>query len=56
MSGDTLTVGPMFCTLVACPTTHGQQFASLVDGRSSVDADGDELEIESADGSLVLTR
>jgi heat shock protein HslJ len=56
VSGDTLTVGPLVCTLIACPTGEGQQFAALLDGSTEVDADGDELEIESADGTLELTR
>ena len=56
MSGERLTVGPMVCTLIACPTTRGQEFAGLLEGTSDVDADGNELEIESPDGTLELTR
>jgi heat shock protein HslJ len=56
LNGDRLTAGPLACTLVACPTPRGQQFAGLLDGTSSVDIDDDELEIESSEGKLVLTR
>jgi heat shock protein HslJ len=56
LSGDTLTVSPLVCTLIACPTNRGQQFAGLLEGTTSVDADRNELEIESPDGTLDLTR
>ena len=56
MSGEQLTVGPLVCTLIACPTTRGQEFVSLLEGTTDVDADGSELEIESPDGTLELTR
>ena len=56
LSGETLTVGPLVCTLIACPTERGQEFAALLDGSTSVDGDGDELEIESSDGKLDFTR
>lgn len=51
-----LTSGPLACTLIACPTNRGQEFASLIDGTSTLDMDDDELEIESSDGTLNLTR
>ena len=51
-----LTAGPLVCTLIACPTNRGQEFASLIDGTSSLELDDDELEIESSDGRLLLTR
>jgi heat shock protein HslJ len=57
LEDDDLTVTPMACTLVACPTPRGEQFLSLIQGRSEVDTDGEaELEIESDRGSLELTR
>lgn len=56
LSGETLTVGPLACTLIACPTPRGQEFASIIDGASSIDVDDDEMEIESSEGTLVLTR
>jgi heat shock protein HslJ len=56
LSGDTLTVGPLICTLIACPTPRGQEFASIIDGTTSIDVDDDEIEIESSEGTLVLTR
>ena len=56
VDGDRLTVGPLACTLIACPTAEGQRFAALLDGTTSVDADENELEIESADGTLEFTR
>ena len=56
MSGDRLTVGPMVCTLIACPTGRGQEFTSLLEGTSEADADGNELELESPDGTLEFTR
>ena len=49
-------LGPLICTLVACPQPEGQQFAGIMDGTSQLDKDGDELEIESSEGTLVLTR
>lgn len=56
LNGGTLTSGPLICTLVACPQPEGQQFAGIIDGTSQLDKDGDELEIESSEGTLVLTR
>jgi heat shock protein HslJ len=56
LSDGTLNVGPLACTLIACPRPEGGQFASLIDGTTSVDKDEDELEIESSEGTLVLTR
>ena len=56
LNGDRLTVGPLVCTLIACGTGRGEQFASLIDGTSSVELEDGELEIESPDGELVLTR
>ena len=56
LDGDRLTVGPLACTLIACATGRGQEFASLIDGTTSVEREGRELEIESPDGELVLTR
>ena len=56
LNGDRLTVSPLTCTLIACPTSRGQQFAALLEGTSAVEADDGELEIESPDGELVLTR
>jgi heat shock protein HslJ len=56
VSGESLTVGPLVCTLIACPTARGQEFAALLDGTTEVDADGEELEIESPEGTLEFTR
>ena len=57
LSGGRLTAGPLACTLVACPTSRGQEFATLVDGSSELEIEDDgKLEIESAEGTLVLTR
>jgi heat shock protein HslJ len=57
LNGDTLTVGPLVCTLIACPTARGQQFATLLDGTGEVEIEDDrELEIESSEGTLILTR
>ena len=56
LSGGNLTVGPLICTLVACPTSRGQEFAGLIDGTASLDVEDDELEIESSDGRLEFTR
>lgn len=57
LSGDRLTTGPLACTLVGCPTNRGQEFATLVDGASEVEIEDDgKLEIESSEGTLVLTR
>ena len=56
LNGGNLTVGPLVCTLIACPTNRGQEFASLIDGTTSLELEDGELEIESSDGTLVLTR
>ena len=57
LSGGRLTAGPLACTLVACPTNRGQEFATLIDGASELEIEGDgKLEIESDEGTLVLTR
>jgi heat shock protein HslJ len=56
LSDGRLTVGQMFCTLVACPTNRGQEFASLLQGTTSLELEDGELEIESSAGTLVLTR
>jgi heat shock protein HslJ len=56
VNDGTLTVPPLACTLIACPGPEGQQFASLLDGTASIERDGDELEIESAEGTLLLRR
>lgn len=57
VSEGTLTVPPLACTLILCPTPQGGQFASLIDGTASIDRDGDDrLEIESSEGELVLRR
>ena len=56
VSGGTLTVPPLACTLIACPGPEGSQFAGLIDGTSSIERDGDELEIESSEGTLSLSR
>jgi heat shock protein HslJ len=56
LSNGRMTVGPLFCTLVACPTNRGQEFASLIQGTTSLELEDGELEIESSTGTLVLTR
>jgi heat shock protein HslJ len=56
LNDGTLTAGPLVCTLIACPRPEGEQFAAIIDGTSEVDKDDDELEIESSEGKLVLTR
>ena len=57
LSGDALTVRGMACTLVLCATPEGGQFAGIIEGRTTVDKDGeDTLEIESSEGRLTLER
>lgn len=57
VSDGKLTVSALACTLILCPTPQGGQFASLIDGATSIEKDGDdELEIESAEGKLLLRR
>jgi heat shock protein HslJ len=56
VSDGSLTVPPLACTLILCPVPQGGQFASLVDGTSLIEKDGDELEIESSEGKLKLRR
>ena len=47
----------LVCTLAACATNRGQEFARIIDGTSHVEIeDGGELEIDSSRGTLVLTR
>ena len=56
VSAGTLGVPALACTLIACPAPEGSQFASLIDGTSSIERDGEELEIESSEGKLTLRR
>ena len=57
LRGERLTTGPLACTLVGCPTNRGQEFATLIDGASEAEIEDDgKLEIESSEGTLVLTR
>lgn len=56
LSGGKMTVGPLACTLIACPTNRGQEFASLLQGATEVELEDGELEIESPGGTLELTR
>ena len=56
LAGDRLTVGPLVCTLIACPTPRGQQFAGLLDGTTEIEVEDGVLEIESPDGSVELIR
>ena len=57
LSDGALNSGPLVCTLIACPGPEGQQFAGIIDGSSEIEKDGDDqLEIESSEGRLVLTR
>ena len=57
LSGASLVVPELTCTLISCPTAQGGRFASLIEGTSSVERDGDSrLEIESSDGELLLRR
>jgi len=57
LSGVTLTVPAMACTLAACPTPRGEEFAALVDGSSTLAADAlGRLSIESPEGRLLLVR
>lgn len=56
VANEMLTVSGLACTLVACPTPAGEQFAALIDGTSSLELEDDELQITSADGTVILTR
>jgi heat shock protein HslJ len=56
LTDGNMTAGPLVCTLVACPTNRGQEFASIIDGTSSLELEDDELEIEGTEGTLHLTR
>jgi heat shock protein HslJ len=54
---EQLSVPEMACTLVLCATPNGGEFASIIDGTSTLDKDGeDTLEIESSEGRVTLTR
>lgn len=57
LSDDQLNVPSMACTLVLCATPNGGEFASLIEGTSTLDKDGDDtLHVVSADGRVTLTR
>jgi heat shock protein HslJ len=57
LRAERLSVPELACTLVACPTPEGGQFAALIDGETTLDKDDDDvLELESPDGRLVLER
>lgn len=56
LSGATLTVRDLACTLALCATPGGGEFANLVEGTSTLDKAGDQLTIRSAEGKLVLRR
>jgi heat shock protein HslJ len=57
VSGDQLSVPQMACTLALCATAQGGEFASIIDGTSTLDKDGeDTLEIVSSEGRLTLKR
>jgi heat shock protein HslJ len=57
LSDESLSVSPLACTLILCPTPHGGEFASLIDGRSSLESDArGELAIQSSKGRLILRR
>lgn len=53
---DTLTVPELTCTLVACGSARGTEFAALLEGTGEVDRDGDVLTISSSEGRLRLVR
>jgi len=56
LSSGRMTVGPLACTLIACPTNRGQEFASLLQGTTSIELEDAELRIGSDRGTLVLMR
>jgi len=57
LSGATLTVPAMACTLAACATSRGEEFAVLVQGSSTLATPGDgRLAIASAEGTLLMRR
>jgi heat shock protein HslJ len=57
VSDGTLSVSDLACTLILCPTAEGGQFASLIDGTSRIEREGENrLVIGSSEGTLVLRR
>ena len=57
VSDEQLSVPEMTCTLVACPTPSGGEFAAIIEGTSNLDKDAeDTLEIESSEGRVTLVR
>ena len=57
LDGDSLEVSELACTLIACPGPPvDRQFLEVLEGDSTVDVDGDELTIASAEGTLRLRR
>jgi heat shock protein HslJ len=57
VSDESLTVSSLTCTLIACASpTVGEQFARILEGRASVDLDGDRLTVSSDEGRLVFRR
>jgi heat shock protein HslJ len=57
LSGNTLSVGPLACTLAACRTMpFDTTFVSLVSGASTATQQGDTLTLSSGHGTLVFRR
>jgi len=57
LDGDSLEVTDLACTLIACPGPPvDRMFLDVLAGTSTVDVDGDDLTIASAEGTLRFTR
>ena len=57
LEGDALVTGPFACTRAFCASSPlDGEFVGLLDGRSSVRADGDSLVLSSERGSLIFVR
>jgi heat shock protein HslJ len=56
VNGGILTVPALACTLIACAGPEGGQFAGLIEGMSSIQKDGNELQIASPEGKLTLRQ
>ena len=57
LEGEALVAGPFACTRAFCSSSPlDSEFVGLLDGRSSVRADGDRLVLSSERGSLIFVR
>jgi heat shock protein HslJ len=57
IGGDSLTAGPFACTLILCAGDQAPgDFVNVLDGRSSLDLEGNRLTVSSNRGKAVFER